>query len=100
MASNDHNEAVTSQPTSRNVSRKVSINSDKGHENAAYEHTTGRKISQNSLHGEGVFIRRKSILHNAPIHPPYVVDDVVSVTSGKTCKPHTHKHKQMQYRCI
>lgn len=77
MASNEHNnDPITSQPTSKSASRKVSINSDKGLDNPAYEHTAGRKISQNSLHGEGVPFRKRSILHNAPLNPPYSIDEV------------------------
>lgn len=66
--------AITSATTpsvSQNVSRKVSINSDKGLDNPAYEHhshhaTPRRKISSNnSEHSEVGPVRRKSILHNA-----------------------------------
>lgn len=74
--------AITSSPTSpsvsQNVSRKVSINSDKGLDNPAYEHhyhhasTPRRKISTNtSDHSEIGPVRRKSILHNA-VHDGHV----------------------------
>lgn len=63
--------STTSPSVSQNVSRKVSINSDKGLDNPAYEHhyhhpsTPRRKISgNNSEHSEVGPVRRKSILHN------------------------------------
>lgn len=63
--------STTSPSVSQNVSRKVSINSDKGLDNPAYEHhhhhpsTPRRKISSNnSEHSEVGPVRRKSILHN------------------------------------
>ncbi|XP_063699645.1 sodium/hydrogen exchanger 9B2 [Culicoides brevitarsis] len=83
MSSSDQNNepiviqpAVTSTTTpsvSQNVSRKVSINSDKGLDNPAYEHhayhhssSPRRKVSSNnSEHSEIGPVRRKSILHNA-----------------------------------
>lgn len=103
MASNDHHEPVTSQPTSKSTSRKVSINSDKGLDNPAYEHTPSRrKISQNSDHGEASRVRKKSILSNSNhphdhhhTHDPPPHDDVVSVHSGKTS--HTVKIKTLGF---
>lgn len=63
---------ITTPSVSQNVSRKVSINSDKGLENPAYEphyhhaSTPRRKVSSNnSEHSEVGPVRRKSILHNA-----------------------------------
>lgn len=74
------------QPTSRstNTSRKVSINSDKGLDNPAFEHNPRRKISANSDHSEVGAVRRKSILinsHNHQQHPQQQHDNI-SLHSG------------------
>lgn len=78
MSSTDQNEPIVSQPTSQPVSqqasRKVSINSDKGLDNPAFEHhhhhhhsSPRRKISSTlseNSHTEIGPARKKSILHN------------------------------------
>lgn len=88
-----NNEPIVLQPTSqshsKNPSRKVSINSDKGHDNPGFEHGPRRKISANSDHSEAGPVRRKSILVNAHqhLHVPSLQhqhsnSDNVSVHSG------------------